>query len=165
MGFKDFGQVLLAILFLVYLIVGYKITPVLAVMINNLFAKVVIVLLVALLFLNFHPILGILGMFIAFQIIHQSMNYRSSYAPGLFGANLKSAYPTEKIERSNLSLYNQFPYTLEQEIVKKMSPLYKYDSYTNNTYGFKPVLDDNYNASFVNQQTDLLHGVPKLQHS
>jgi hypothetical protein len=40
---------------------------------------------------------------------------------------------------------NQFPYTLEQEVVKKMAPMKFSDSTT--TSSFSPVLDDTYDAA------------------
>jgi hypothetical protein len=47
-------------------------------------------------------------------------------------------------------MYNQFPYTLEQEVVKKMAPLNKADTSGSNTYSFNPVLDDLHDAAPVN---------------
>ena len=41
---------------------------------------------------------------------------------------------------------NQFPYTLEQEIVKKMAPVNKNNS-TSSSYSFKPILDDLHDAA------------------
>jgi hypothetical protein len=162
MDFKDFGQALLAILFILYLIVGYKMPPSLAVLLHSMITRVLLVILVILLFLYFNPVLGVLGLIIIIQLIYQSHNYVSSYDSNVFGSNMKRFYPTEKYEPTGgLTATNQFPYTLEQEVVKKMSPLYQYGSYNNN-YSFKPVLDDTYNACYVNQETSLLHGVPKL---
>lgn len=163
MDSKEFCQALLATLFIVYLIVGYKMPPSLAVLLHNMLTRVLLVILVILLFVYYNPVLGVLGLIIVIQLIIQSSNYVSSYDSNVFGSNMKRFYPTEKYESTGgLTAANQFPYTLEQEIVKKMSPLYQYGSYTNN-YSFKPVLDDTYNASYVNQETSLLHGVPKLK--
>jgi hypothetical protein len=163
MDIKEFGQALLAILFIVYLIVGYKLPPSLAVLLHSMITKVLLFILVILLFVYYNPVLGVLGLIIVIQLIYQSKSYVSSYDSNVFGPNMKRFYPTEKTEQTGgLTAANQFPYTLEQEVVRKMSPLYQYGSYNNN-YSFKPVLDDTYNASYVNQQTSLLFGVPKLQ--
>jgi hypothetical protein len=40
---------------------------------------------------------------------------------------------------------NQFPYTLEQEVVKKMAPAKESYDYTPSS--FSPVLDDTYDAA------------------
>ena len=160
---KNIGQIILAVLVIIYLLVGYKITPDMAVMINNMGSTLILLLLVVVLFVFFHPILGILGLFVILQIIFQAYEYSSSYSPsGFFGEDLKPFYPTEKLEKTNLNLYHQFPYTLEQEVVKNMTTLKQNDK-PDMTYSFKPVLDDTFNASFVNQQNELFFGVPKLQ--
>ena len=44
---------------------------------------------------------------------------------------------------------NQFPYTLEQEVVKKMAPI-RDTGYTNSESTFSPILDDTYDAAPIN---------------
>jgi hypothetical protein len=54
--------------------------------------------------------------------------------------------PTEEKKASQLTAYNQFPYTLEQEVVKKMAPIVQpVSSLTKPSY--KPLLDNLYDAS------------------
>ena len=53
--------------------------------------------------------------------------------------------PTEVKKESNLNAMNQFPYTLEQEVVKKMAPMKVPDDATPSS--FSPVLDDTYDAA------------------
>jgi hypothetical protein len=54
--------------------------------------------------------------------------------------------PTETKKSSNLSAMNQFPYTLEQEVVKKMAPI-KQTEDTQTPSTFSPILDNLYDAA------------------
>jgi hypothetical protein len=163
MDSKEFCQALLAILFIVYLIVGYKMPPSLAVLLHSMITRVLLIILVVLLFVYYNPVLGVLGLIVVIQMLYQSGSYVSSYDSNVFGPNMKRFYPTEQTApNGGLTASKQFPYTLEQEVVSKMSPLYQYGT-SQNHYSFKPVLDDTYNASYVNQETSLFYGVPKLK--
>ena len=135
------GQMALTILFLIYLIMGYKTPDNLANMIDTTFGKIIVgVIALALLSVS-NPILGVLGLFVAFLLIQ-----RSSIATG--SAGLSAYCPTEEKRLSNLTAMNQFPYTLEQEVVSKMAPI-------NNTVdpnavsNFMPVLDNIHDAAPV----------------
>jgi hypothetical protein len=140
---KNMGELLLAILFIIYLIMGYKTPSVLANVIDTTYGKVVVVLVALLLFANSNPVLGVLGFFVAYNLITNS-----EMTTGTYGLN--NYLPTETKKYSALTMYNQFPYTLEQEIVKKMAPINKSDSSGSNTYSFNPVLDDLHDAAPVN---------------
>ena len=140
---KNMGELLLGILFIVYLIMGYKTPTVLANVVDTTYGKVIVVLVALLLFANCNPILGVLGFFVAYNLIS-----KSEIATGTFGLN--NYMPTEQKKYSALTMYNQFPYTLEQEVVKKMAPLNKADTSGSNTYSFNPVLDDLHDAAPVN---------------
>ena len=91
----------------------------------------------------FNPILAVLSLFVAFDLIR-----RSSMTTG-FDA-LKRYAPSEQKKMSQFTAYNQFPYTLEQEVVAKMAPIMKSGtSLTKASY--KPLLDNLYDASPVNK--------------
>uniref|UniRef100_A0A6C0HCU7 Uncharacterized protein n=1 Tax=viral metagenome TaxID=1070528 RepID=A0A6C0HCU7_9ZZZZ len=140
---KNIGEMLLGVLFIVYLIMGYKTPSSLASVIDTTYGKVIVVLVALLLFANCNPILGVLGFFVAYNLIS-----KSEVVTGTYGLN--NYMPTEEKKYSALTMYNQFPYTLEQEVVKKMAPLNKADTSGANTYSFNPVLDDLHDAAPVN---------------
>jgi len=140
---KNIGELLLGVLFIVYLIMGYKTPIALANIIDTTYGKVIVVIVALLLFSNCNPILGVLGFFVAYNLIS-----KSEVATGTYGLN--NYMPTEEKKYSALTMYNKFPYTLEQEVVKKMAPLNKYDTSGSNTYSFNPVLDDLHDAAPVN---------------
>ena len=137
---KKMNQVVLVILFSIYLIMGYKMPESVASMIDTTYGKVAVILMALVLFVKCHPVLGVLGFLVAYQLLTQSSVTTGSYA-------LRKYAPTEEKKYSTLTEYNQFPYTLEQEVVKKMGPINNYESSISNSYSFNPVLDDTYNAA------------------
>jgi len=108
-----------------------------------LVGKIIIFIVVIYLFMHANPILAVISLFVAFDLIR-----RSSVATGS-GALLKYT-PCEERKSSQFTAFNQFPYTLEQEVVKKMAPIVQSGvSVTKASY--KPVLDNLYGASPLNQ--------------
>jgi hypothetical protein len=136
------GELLLTILFIIYLIMGYKTPELVANAVDTLMGKIVIFIIVICLFLYANPLLAVLSLFVAFDLIR-----RSSKATGLDA--LKKYEPSEEKKMSQFSAYNQFPYTLEQEIVKKMAPIvHGGSSLTKPSY--KPMMENLYDASPLN---------------
>ena len=135
---ENSGQVVLAILFIVYLISGYKTPDSVANVIDTIYGKIVVVVVALILFSYANPILGVLGFIVAFDLIR-----KSSMSTGTFA--LDHYVPTEVKKESNLNAMNQFPYTLEQEVVKKMAPMKVPGDATPSS--FSPVLDDTYDAA------------------
>ena len=139
---QNLGQVVLCILFIIYLIMGYNMPTSVAGVIDTIYGKIIVVVVALILFSYVNPILGVLGFLVAFELIR-----RSSLATGTYALN--NYIPTEEKKSSNLSAMNQFPYTLEQEVVKKMAPIrVTFDTQTPPT--FRPILDDNYDAAPIN---------------
>jgi hypothetical protein len=135
---KNIPQTILAILFIIFLIMNYKIPENLASVIDTTIGKIIIVLIVLILFAYSNPILGVLSLLVAYQLI-----YRATSTTGL-GA-LQEYYPTEEKKWSPFTPTHQFPYTLEQEIVKNMTTQKFNTTYTKTPY--KPILDDTYDAA------------------
>ena len=89
-----------------------------------------------------NPILAILALFVAFDLMR-----RSSVSTGIDA--LKRYAPTEEKKSSQFSAFNQYPYTLEQEVVKKMAPIVQSGSSMTKA-SYKPLLDNLYDASPIN---------------
>ena len=139
---QHMGELVLVILFIVYLILGLKTPEPIANVIDTLVGKIVIILIVIYLFMHANPILAVLALFVAFDLIR-----RSSMVTGIDA--LKKFAPSEEKKMSQFTAYNQFPYTLEQEVVAKMAPIMKSGlSLTQASY--KPLLDNLYDASPLN---------------
>ena len=114
------SQNLLCVLFIVYLVSGYKVPLSLARLINTT-AGIVVVLLIAILLYTqaSQPFLGILGFFIAYDLIRKS----SLAMGGTFA--LQEYRPNEAKKLQLMTNANKIPYTLEQEPVDRMAPLHE----------------------------------------
>uniref|UniRef100_A0A6C0KY38 Uncharacterized protein n=1 Tax=viral metagenome TaxID=1070528 RepID=A0A6C0KY38_9ZZZZ len=147
-NFKDLfkrerkGEILLTILFIIYILMGYKIPESLASVIDTAFGKIIVITIAILLFSYTNPVLGVIGFYVAFDLIKRSSESTGTYA-------LQRYVPTETKKACELTLYNQFPYTLEQEIVKKMAPINKTDD-SNTPPSFSPILDNLHEAAPIN---------------
>ena len=139
---EHMGQLILAIVFIIYLILGLKTPEPIAGLVDSLIGKIVIFIIVVYLFIHFNPILAVLALFVAFDLIR-----RSSLTTGLDA--LQKYAPSEEKKMSQFSAFNQFPYTLEQEMVKKMAPIVRTGtSLTQASY--KPLLDNLHDALQLN---------------
>jgi len=139
---ENMGQLLLVIIFIIYLIMGYKTPEPVANVVDTLLGKVLIVLVVIYLFANTNPILAILGLLVAFDLVR-----RSSMATGIDA--LKKYAPSEAHKMSQFSAFNQFPYTLEQEVVNKMAPIVQTGPILFKPT-FHPMIENLYDASPLN---------------
>ena len=139
---ENMSQLSLAILFIIYLIMGYKTPEPLANVIDTLVGKIAIFIMVIFIFMNANPILAVLSLFVAFDLIR-----RSSAVTGIDA--LKKYLPTEAKKSSQFTAFNQYPYTLEQEVVKKMAPIVQSGSSLTKA-SYKPLLDNLYDASSIN---------------
>ncbi len=139
---ENMNQLALAILFIIYLIMGYKTPEPLANLIDTLVGKIVIFIIVIYFFMNANPILAVLSLFVAFDLIR-----RSSAATGIDA--LKQYLPTEEKKSSQFTAFNQYPYTLEQEVVKKMAPIVQSGSSLSKP-SYKPLLENLHDASTIN---------------
>lgn len=136
------GEFILIILIIIYLILGFKTPEIIAVMIDNIIGKVIIILIVIYLFIHANPILAVLAALVAFDLMR-----RSNDVTGL-GA-LDAYAPSEKKKMSQFTAFNQFPYTLEQEVVAKMAPIVR-SGLSINPPSYKPLLDNLYDAAPLN---------------
>lgn len=138
---RHMGEFILIILMIIYLTLGFRTPEIVANLVDNVMGRVVIILVVIYLFIYSHPMLAVLAALVAFDLMR-----RSNDTTGL-GA-LKDYAPTEEKKSSHFSAFNQFPYTLEQEVVAKMAPVVRSgNSLTPPSY--KPILEDLHDASKV----------------
>jgi len=137
---RNMSQLMLVVLFIIYLIMGYKIPDQLARVIDSSAGKIVVALIALLLFGYSNPILGVLGIMVAYHLIKSS-----SEKTGM--AALEKYYPTEEKKWSPFTAMHQFPYTLEQEVVKEMASQKFNANFIKAPY--KPMLDDTHDASMI----------------
>ena len=139
---EHMGEFILVILMIIYLVLGFRTPDMIANLIDNIIGKVVIVLVVIYLFMHANPILAVVAALVAFDLMR-----RSSETTGL-GA-LQAYAPSEQKKMSQFTAFNQFPYTLEQEVVSKMAPIVRSGSSLSSA-SYKPLLDNLHDASPLN---------------
>ena len=92
----------------------------------------------ALCMLSVNPLIGVLSIIAAFVLIQ-----RSSFGTGSFGLN--NFLPSESKKSEHLVAMNDFPVSVEEQVISKMLPVANYEDLSVPEY--KPVLDDNYDAA------------------
>lgn len=135
---KHMPELILSGLLALYLVMGYKVPEGVATMIDSTMGKIIVVLIALMLFAYSNPVLGILSLLVAYQLIRGA-----SIKTGMAG--LEEYYPTEAKKWSPFTPENQFPYTLEEEVVKKMTPQKFNTDYVKTP--FKPTLEDTHDAA------------------
>ena len=139
---EHMGELVLVVLFIIYLIMGLKTPEPVAGIVDTLVGKIVIFIMIIYLFMHSNPILAVLALLVGFDLIR-----RSSMATGIDA--LQKFAPSEEKKSSQFTAFNQFPYTLEQEVVAKMAPIMKSGSSLSQA-SYKPLLDNLYDASPLN---------------
>jgi hypothetical protein len=139
---RNSGELILSVLFIIYLVMGFKLPEPLANVIDTLVGKIVVAIFALALFSYTNPILGVLGVFVAYKIIMSASMVTGTGALEMFA-------PTEARKWSQFSPMHQFPYTLEQEVVKKMAPIVRTDL-ANTKPSYKPMLENLYDAASIN---------------
>ena len=132
-------QLILIVLFVLYILLDIKTPENLAFLFDNMFGQIVVILGALALFLNSHPVVGVLGFFVAYEIIRRSSISSGSYA-------VQKYVPTEETKVDDMVQMNT-PYTktVEEEVIDNMLPLVGPSDNTDPSY--KPVLDDNIESS------------------
>lgn len=131
-------QQFLIVVFILYLLMGHTTPAFIADFVDTPYGKVVVIAFFLVLFSCCHPLVGILGLLVAYELIR-----RSSVATG--SDALKKYVPSEEDKKSKLTTMNQFPYTLEQEVVKKMAP--PKGPAPESKASYSPTLDQLYDAA------------------
>ena len=140
---KTSPQLILSILFIIYLAGNYKMNDLLATAVDSPFGKIIVVLVAIILFAYANPVLGVLGLMVAYRLVKSASAITGTSA-------LAEYYPTEQKKWAPFTAIRQFPYTLEQEIVKKMTTQKFNPTYVKTKW--RPVLDDTYDAQYVNKE-------------
>jgi hypothetical protein len=137
---KDKHHLVLTVLLSIFVLFDIKIPLVLADLIDNPIGKIVVALL-ALSLLSINALAGVVGLIAAYVLIQ-----RSGDATGTIAT--KHYLPNESKKANHLSAMNEFPVTVEEEIISKMLP--STNQRDNTPPGFKPVLGDNHDAADSN---------------
>jgi len=133
-------QFLLGIVLIIYILADIQTPLELAKLIDNVYGNIVVVLIALSIFVNGKSpnIIGILAFIVAYILIK-----RSSVSSGTHG--IRNYVSSEKNKVLDFSKFNDFPVSLEEEVIAAMAPLVKHDAAPNVNY--KPVLDGLHDAA------------------
>jgi hypothetical protein len=153
---KNYGEIIIGSLFIIYLLMGYNTPPYIGEIINSIPGKVAVFVIIISLFLYANPILATISLLVGFELMRRSGSYneRDDLINSIHQSipNMKpiSEYPIQdqRNNSGNFTALNQYPYTLEQEVVKKMVPLNNSGKDSSHA-SYKPILDDTYDASHI----------------
>ena len=130
-------QLILLVVFILYILLNVQTPNMLATLIDNIYGNVVVVLMALFVLTHMNPIVGVVALYAAYELIQ-----RSSVSTG--SAAIRRYLPTEIKKGKHFSAFNQFPVTLEEEVVKQMAPLVETSG--PNHLHYKPVANETYNA-------------------
>ena len=136
------SQLILTIILIVYLILGFKTPKSIAFLVDNIIGKIVIFVIVIYMFLYMNPILAVISLFVAFDLMRRSSS-------SMYNNLVQKYIPSEETKMNQFTAFNQFPYTLEQEVVKKMAPIVQ-SGFVMNKASYNPLLDNLHDASPIN---------------
>ena len=135
------GQSLLLLLFVIYIIFNIQTPELLANIIDSTLGYVIVIGLFAFMAVNLHPLVTLVGIFAIYLLFKRSSMVSGSLAMTKF-------LPTEEVKSQHLSAFNQFPVTLEEEVVQKMAPLQSGPAM--GPKSFTPVLNELHDAANIN---------------
>lgn len=136
---KDKHHLVLTVLLSIFILFDVKIPLVFAELIDNPLGKI-FVGAISLSLLSMNTIAGVVGLIAAFVLFQRSADATGSYARVKY-------LPTEHKKQKKLAAMNEFPITVEEEVISQMIPTTHFRDLT--PPEFKPVLGDNHEAASV----------------
>ena len=134
---KERNEYLAIALMLAFMVTDAKVPKVLANLVDTLVGRVVVIAAaVSLLFV--HHALGVVALVFAYELIRRSEQSTGTY-------QMRHYLPGLEKTTTHLTAMNQFPVTLEEQMVSKMVPVVNDGPLT--TSKFKPVMDNLHQAA------------------
>ena len=106
-------ELLLTVLIVLYIVLNVPTPDSIASYVDTPLGNIVVVVIALSLFTHSHAVVGVLGLFAAYTLIRRSSS----------SSAVEAYVPSEKRKSEELSAYNQFPVTLEEQIVALRAPL------------------------------------------
>jgi hypothetical protein len=131
-------EVILFVVFVAYLVFQPSTPPVLSPFIDNLAGTIIVISIALYMFLYMHPILGVLGIFVAYELIRRTSTKTIAmvqYTP---------EQPKKDLEMKRMNPPKEK--TLEESMVDKMAPIGNGGVIVTD---FAPISDNVYGASMV----------------
>lgn len=135
---KDTHHYVLAVLLIIFIVSDVQVPGIIGELVDTILGKIVVVM-VALSLFAAHPVVGAIGLVAAYQLIMRSQ-----------GLQAASLYIPSEIQKSRvLTAMNQFPVTIEEEVISKQIPyVFKRNAQGNTPY--KGVQDRLHGAAKIN---------------
>lgn len=134
-------EILLLLVLVIYILAEVKTPHPLANILDNVYGNATVTILAIVIGLKTNILVGVVSLVAGYELVK-----RSSVATGTHA--VRNYIPCENKKLSDFEKYNEFPVTLEEEIVAKMAPLVEKAPSSKATY--KPVLHDLHEASCAN---------------
>jgi hypothetical protein len=131
------------IIFVVYLVMDIYPPELMAAYLDTSLGMVGILLVTLYVFINYHPILGVVFLFVAYEIVRRSARVNNRVP-------MMQYTPSQVKKDAELASMNPAaPTSLEEEMVDKMAPVGKSSLITYTMSEYKPVSSDIHNASVI----------------
>ena len=149
MNFSSYYQSLtkmeigMLLIFVVYLVMDIYPPEMLAAYLDTSLGMVGILLVTLYVFINYHPILGVVFLFVAYEIVRRSARVNNRVP-------MIQYTPSQAKKDAELAEMNPpAPTTLEEEVIDKMAPIGKSSLITYTMSEYKPVSSDIHGASTI----------------
>ena len=142
---KESKHMLLIVLLIAYLVFDIQSPSLLNPIIDNVFGKIIIFILAISVFMHSDPVVGVLVLLAAYELVRRVSEET--------GSSIMKFLPSEFKKNNHFSSLNEFPITLEEEIVNSMVPLVKHPASSDLNY--QPQQEDIHEASDI-QNNNLL---------
>jgi hypothetical protein len=136
-------DIAILVLFIIYLASDIEMPETIAAYIDSPIGMVGVLLVALFLFMHYNPILGVIGLFVAYEVVRRSARINNRVP-------MMTYVPTQAKKDAELVEMNPVPpATLEEEMVAQMAPIGKSSliSYVSSEY--KPVAENVHNASMM----------------
>ena len=127
-------------LLIIYILAGISTPEILANLIDTTIGTIVVVVAAVIVFCKLNSVLGVVFLVAIYELIKRSSKVSGKSA-------MQKYLPTENKKNKIFNAMNQFPVTLEEEVVRQMAPLSR--NFDLSAPSYKPVLDDEVGGSKI----------------
>ena len=134
---------ILSLVLILFIIFPIDIPRELGALVDSVLGKIVVVVMVLNLFMA-HPVVGAIGAVAGCELVK-----RSAGQAGAHSTVMSKFIPSEKAKTSNLNMYNQFPVTVEEIVIKSKLPYSFNLSNPADNASYKPIQEDMHSATAI----------------
>jgi len=134
---KDSHHYVLAALLIIFIVSNIRVPSIVGELVDNVVGKVVVIMIALSLFAA-HPVVGAIGLVAAYVLIKRSEGYKA----------VENYIPSERKKSQVLSAINQFPVTVEEEVIAKQIP-YVFKMHAAGNTPYKGVQDKLHGAAKI----------------